>query len=160
MERDGCKNGFTLIELLIVIAIILTLLAVAMPNFFRAREAANEASAVSSCRAIITSEVTFSDYYQQGYTSTLAQLGPPVSGPPSVTNADLIDSVLASGSKSGYQFVYTPTALQGTAYSSYGVNANPSDLGVTGTRYFFADQSGVIRFSAAAVATASDSPLD
>ena len=159
MEQHRDSSGFTVVELLIVIAIILIIAAIAIPNFFRARMAANEASAVSACRSITSAEITFNNYYQKGFSSTLAQLGPPPSGPSSITNADLIDTVLASGEKSGYEFVYTPTSLQGIIYSNYLVNANPSSLDVTGTRYFFVDSSGVIRVSTTAPASTSDSPV-
>ena len=71
------EEGFSLIELLIVVAIILIIAAIAIPNFMRARIAANEASAVASCKTLNGAEITYNSYYQQGFSSTLAQLGPP-----------------------------------------------------------------------------------
>lgn len=153
------KTGFSLIELLIVVAIFLIIAAIAVPNFMRARVLANEASAVGSCRMINTSEVTYGSYYQQGYCATLSQLGPPSSGPVTAANADLIDSVLASGTKSGYSFVYTPSSLSGGIYGGYQVQANPTVPNTTGVRYFYTDPSGVIRTAIGGPAGPSDSPV-
>ncbi|HUJ41109.1 MAG TPA: hypothetical protein VLW54_11235, partial [Candidatus Acidoferrales bacterium] len=87
----------------------------------------------------------------------LTSLG--TSGGVSSTGAQLIDNVLAGGSKSGYTFTYTAGAAAGGVVPTYTVNADPITPGQTGQRYFFTDQSGVIRFNTSAVATASDSPL-
>src|SRR5215472_2232985 len=74
------QHGFSLIELLIVVAIILVIAAIAIPNFLRSRVAANQASAVESLRALSTAEFTYSSTYNEGYTATLGHLGPPSSG--------------------------------------------------------------------------------
>lgn len=153
------ETGFTLVELLIVVSIILIIAAMAVPNFMRARLAANEASTVSSCRALNTAELTYHAFYQRGYTSTLAQLGPPGSGPATAAVADLIDSTLAGGQKSGYLFSYAPGGLTSGVYSSYSLQANPSTPGSTGISYFYTDPSGVIRFSASGAAGPSSSPV-
>src|SRR5947209_16677484 len=116
------QKGFSLIELLIVVAIILIIAAIAIPNLLRARIAANEASAVSSLRTINTAEVTYSTTYPTvGYAATLAILGPAnatCSAGPAETNACLLDLSLASPAttaKSGYLLdaasLATPTAL-------------------------------------------------
>jgi type IV pilus assembly protein PilA len=153
------EAGFTLVELLIVVSIIMIIAAMAVPNFLRARLAANEASAVSSCRTLNTAELTYFAYYQRGYTSTLAQLGPPASGPTTTAAADLIDATLAAGQKSGYLFNYKPSDLAAGIYTSYSLQANPAVPDGTGTRYFYTDPSGVIRTSVSGAAGPSSSPI-
>jgi prepilin-type N-terminal cleavage/methylation domain-containing protein len=152
------QKGFSLIELLIVVAIILIIAAIAIPNLLRSRMAANEASAVGSLRTINTSSVTYSSTYpSNGYPATLAALGT-VAGGATSASADLLDSVLASGTKSGYTFVYTVVAgaLPSTGYQ---VTAIPVTIGTSGQRGFFTDQSGVIRNNAAGTAASTDAPL-
>jgi len=160
MRLGAKEEGFSLIELLIVVAIILIVAAIAIPNFMRARIAANEASAVSSCRTINSAEINYNSYYQQGFSSTLAQLGPPTSGQADTNHADMIDDVLASSVKSGYTFAYTPTNPNGARYDAYQLNANPSTPQRSGSRYFYSDPSGLIRVAYNAEAGPSDSPID
>jgi prepilin-type N-terminal cleavage/methylation domain-containing protein len=167
-------RGFSLIELLIVVAIILIIAAIAIPNLLRSRIAANQASAVGSLRTLNTAEVTYSTTYNTGYSATLSDLGPPAASSPTPTStaAGLIDEVLAGMStpggnattaqtsqKSGYQFVYTPGATTGTAITTYTITASPISPGTTGTNYYFTDQSGVIRQNSTTTASSTDSPL-
>jgi len=151
------EKGFSLIELLIVVAIILIIAAIAIPNLLRSRMAANEASAVGSIRTINTSCVTYSTTYGIGFPTSLAALG--TSGSASSTSADLIDNVLAAGIKSGYAFTLLGGTLSNNVNPTYTVTGDPTAPGQTGTRHFFSDQSGVIRFNLSAQATLSDSPL-
>ncbi len=153
------QKGYSLIELLIVVSVILIIAAIAVPNFFRAKLAANEASAVSSCRTVNTAEFTFMAFYQKGYTSTLGQLGPPTGGPATSAAADLIDTGLAAGQRSGYLFSYTPSGLVDNRYTSYQFRANPAIPDNTGTRYFSTDPSGVIRQNLGGPAGPSDSSV-
>ncbi len=146
------QKGFSLIELLIVVAIILIIAAIAIPNLLRSKMAANEASAVGSLRTMNTASVSYSTTYGN-YPPALPSLGP--SSSPTSTTADLIDSALASGTKSGYSFTFTTAS----PYQQYSITASPITPGVTGQRYFYTDQSGVIRVNLTATATSTDNPL-
>ncbi|HVZ59241.1 MAG TPA: type II secretion system protein [Terriglobales bacterium] len=141
------KNGFSLLELVIVVAIILTITAIAVPSFMRSRIAANESAAVTHIRTLSTAEIAYAQTYPQiGYTCTIAELGPPPSGSPlSSTTAGIIDSVLASGTKQGYSFSLTNCAgTPKVTYNSGGVPTNTS----TGVRSFCSNASGIIWYGA------------
>jgi type IV pilus assembly protein PilA len=152
------QSGFSLIELLIVVAIILIIAAIAIPNFLASRMAANESSAVQETRSITTAQVVYNTQYGIGFSAQLKYLGD--GAVVTSTSAGLIDSVLAGGIKSGYSFVYVPLNIDGNGhYLSYTVNANPLTLGATGRRFFFTDQAAVIRQNYTAAATIADSPI-
>jgi len=153
------SQGFSLIELLIVVAIILIIAAIAIPNLLKSKMAANQASAVASLRTLNTSEITYSATYNVGFTSSLAQLGPPASGSATSAAAGMIDSVLAAGTKSGYSFIYAASAAVNGVTSNYTINANPITPGTTGQNYYYTDATNVIRQNNSASATASDSPI-
>src|SRR5882724_8398229 len=107
--RSNKQKGFSLIELLIVVAIILIIAAIAIPNLLRSKMAADEASAVASLRTYNTSIVAYQTTYNTDPATSLSQLGPVAAGSlPSSTSADLVDSLLgaATPSKSGYTFTY------------------------------------------------------
>src|SRR5487761_926687 len=105
--RKTSNAGFSLIELLIVVAIILIIAAIAIPNFLRAKIAANEAAAIENTRTITTSNVVYSTTYGVGYVANLAKMAtPPAPGPVTANAAGLLDSILAGGAKSGYVYTY------------------------------------------------------
>jgi type IV pilus assembly protein PilA len=137
-------KGFSLIELLIVVAIILIIAAIAIPNLLRARMAANESSAVSSLRTINTAEITYmSSYPTVGYATALTNLGGLSPCVPSQENSCLIDSVLAAGNKSGYSF--TAAGTGGTPATSYFAAGTPVTPNQTGVRSFCSFEDAVLR---------------
>ena len=158
-RQSSSSRGFSLIELLIVVAVILIIAAIAIPNFIHSREAANEASAAQNLRNVTTAEYLYSTMYGINFTSDLATLSGNT-GSPDPTHAELIDEVLASGVKSGYSIGYTPGAKNGQGQVvTYAVNASPLVPGSSGQRYFYTDQSCVIRWNATGAAGPSDAPV-
>lgn len=160
-KKQNKKRGFSLIELLIVVAIILIIAAIAIPNLLRSRIAANEASTVGSLRTLNTAEITYNTTYPNvGFACTLAVLASPASGTSvSSATAGLIDSNLASGTKSGYSFTFlsSPSCTGSTPASAYGTYAAPVTLGTTGQRYFCSDTSGVIQYGTGTISTCGTS---
>ena len=137
------REGFTLIELMIVVAIIAIIAAIAIPSLLNARKAGNEASAISSLRTLTTVNEQYRTRFQT-YAINLTDL----------SGAGYIDSVLGSGLKSGYTFGYAG------ALNTWTCTAGPTTLGTTGDRYFFVDQTGVIRFNGTGPAGVADPPID
>ena len=132
MKRIG-RKGFTLVEIMIVVAIIILLAAIAIPNLLRARHNANEGAAIASMRTISTAMESFrAAQTPPAYPSALTQLRDAT--PP------YIDTQLGGGSKQGYSFAID-SATGGTNYQA---TASPTSTGVTGTRVFVVTESGVI----------------
>lgn len=154
------QRGFSLIELLIVVAIILIIAAIAIPNLIRAKIAANESSAAASVRQISTAQIAYAASYQNvGYAANLTSLGPTSSTgctTPSSANACILDSILASGTKSGYQFFSAGSA--GPPNTQFVSSSAPTTFNTTGVRNFCMVTDGVLRITSGPAPVAGDVP--
>jgi type IV pilus assembly protein PilA len=130
----------------------------ATPEQVPAQLAYNEASALGSVRTLNTACVTYAVSYNTGYPRSLGNLGG--SGSPSAASAAMIDNALAGGTKDGYEFKYRPGAANGSMTPTYTIQANPITPGETGQRYFFTDETGIIRYNLARPATKDDPPIN
>jgi len=154
------SRGFSLIELLIVVAIILIIAAIAIPNLLRARMAANESSAVASIRTINTAETTYNSTYPSvGFAPALTNLGGAIGAAcvPSSTTACLIDAVLsnngnpAGSGKSGYLFTTGAGTVSAGVNVGYVAVTVPVTINQTGIRAFCAEEDAVVRVDPAGV---------
>ena len=148
--KTNRQAGFSLIELLIVVAIIGIIAAIAIPNLLASRRAANEGSAQSSLRTIHSAEGTYQTTVGSGNYGTRAQLG----------TQNLIDPVLRTGGKSGYNFDVTPTALVAgvspATFFATGVPQITSGIPQTGTRRFGISTDGVMHGDSTALTAYAD----
>jgi type IV pilus assembly protein PilA len=159
-------NGFSLIELLIVVAIILIIAAIAIPNLLRSKIAANQAGAVGTLRTISSSEEIYSAVYNNGFTQSLGTLGGPPGGVANCANAQVIDEVLSTGGaagKSGYTFTsgpgigvaigpgLQPAGCPAIGLTGFSITAVPIKVNSTGNAAFCIDETGVVRIDVAGV---------
>jgi prepilin-type N-terminal cleavage/methylation domain-containing protein len=136
----GCRYskpaiGFTLVEIMVVVSILALLAAISIPMMLRNQINANETVAISSCRTIVSACQGFYAYSMpRAYPADLSVLGTATEAGPA-----FIDSALASGAKSGYDFIYSRTSD-----FTFTLNADPQSPGRTGNRYFYSDETGII----------------
>jgi type IV pilus assembly protein PilA len=150
VRRVPKQNGFSLIELLIVVAIILIIAAIAIPNLMRARMSANDSSAMASVRTINTAEIAYRDTYPTIGFTALASLGGTTPCTPSMTTGCLVDNLLATAvsgtsGKSGYYFSATPSASPSSLYNDQFYSTGTPLSVQFGTRSYCAGEDAVIR---------------
>jgi len=153
MAMAGLIFGYfnAVVAVFAVAAIILL-----VPNLKHATMMANEEAAIASMRNLNDALALYAATYD-GYPGSIEALGP--GSPSSASRADMIDADLASGTKDGYEFVYSAGPDANGKITSFTVHANPVTPGTTGQRGFFTDESGVIRQSSAGPASVGSSPL-
>jgi type IV pilus assembly protein PilA len=161
-------SGFSLIELLIVIAIILIIVAIAIPNFLRSKIAANESAAVENVRTITTASVVYSTSWGNGYPPALSNLGG-TGNTATCNQANLLDPLIATApyQKSGYVFGYVgqdgtvaqPGGCSSPGFVGFLATATPLNS-YTGVRSFCSDETGVIHYDLTGATSASETACD
>ncbi len=158
MSRTGILLGYAGVAMVAAIAIVA---GIAHPKLVREQMASNEESAIRMLRTMTYVTGTYSKTYKSGFPPALSALGPPPDGiAESASGANLIGPQLAAGLRKGYTLRYTPTSSHRDGnYDGFTATAEPVTPGTTGTRYFFVDETGVIRAEANGPANAASPPL-
>lgn len=147
MKGRPSQEGFFLIELLIVVAIILIIAAIAIPNLLRSKMSANEASAAGSMRVFITCTVSYqAGNPDVGFPNSTIALGPVSGGGDGCLDSVLTAAATGGAPKSGYRFTYVPTNNVGGVNTGFTVNADPARCGRTGAKTYYVDETGILRF--------------
>jgi len=137
------QQAFTLLELMIVVAVLAIVASRAIPSLLNARKLSHEAATISALRTLTTVNEQYQTRFDT-YPGSLAHLA----------NESYIDNGFGAGQKHGYDFTYAGSA------DTWSCAADPTTPGQTGDRYFYLDQTGVIRLSTTGTATSTDPPLD
>ncbi|MGB9232911.1 MAG: prepilin-type N-terminal cleavage/methylation domain-containing protein [Terriglobales bacterium] len=156
-------SGFTLIELLVVVAIILIIAALGIPSLLRSRIAADEAGAAATIRLLNSAQISYNSAYPSvGYATTMGALGGTNCAVPDSTQACLIDSVLAAGTRSGYSFSIPSASVSSPPNPTYQVIATPVLVNYYGMRYFCSYADATVRVSQTAISACDGtvSPLN
>ncbi len=137
------SKGFTLIEVMIILAVIMILAGISIPSMIRSNITSNEVTTISNLRALHTAFIIYYNDNGKQYPQSFSDMSP------------YISPALVSGSRSGYLFVY-----QRIDEDTFTMNANPKRLGRTGTRYFYLDETGIIRHNSSGEASVNDPPTE
>lgn len=148
-------RGFTLIELMVVVTLIVVIAAIAIPNLMRSRMTANEGAAIGALRTIANAEAQFQSQAILTFPSGMGRYGN--LGDLVGQNPPLIDPVLGTGSRQGYQYLVTPGGVDGSP--TFAANADPLMMNSSGGRGFYVDETAVIRFMVGGSAGAIDPPI-